>query len=234
MYTRFLLSVLIAVGCALQARATDLTKIERVIRKEPAYEGKPRYALLVFGKEAKTRIWLVQDGKSLFVDRNGNGDLTEPGERIANDHGNSFNIDQLTERDGTRHQNLFVMSAVNNTFRIRMGQFREHGGQFVGWGAMERPTWGDRPESAPIIHFNGPLTLERYGPIVTIPRGDGHHRGFKLRLMLGTPGLGAGTFASFSDVCSKELGAVHADIEYPDAWGREETLKQCTELVHDG
>lgn len=65
-------------------RAADLTKIERTIRKEPTYQSKqPRYCLLVFGPEAKFRVWLVLDGKTLYVDRNGNGDLTEDGEKIA-------------------------------------------------------------------------------------------------------------------------------------------------------
>jgi hypothetical protein len=64
------------------ASAVDLGKIDRTIHKEPHYQGKPKYGLLVFGPQAKTRIWLVQDGDTLYVDRNGNGDLTEPGEKI--------------------------------------------------------------------------------------------------------------------------------------------------------
>jgi hypothetical protein len=64
-------------------RATDLTKVDRTIAKEPAYRHKPKYCLLVFGPEAKSRVWLVQDGDTLYVDRNGNGDLTEPGAKIA-------------------------------------------------------------------------------------------------------------------------------------------------------
>ena len=28
-------------------------------------------------------MWLVFDGDTLYVDRNGNGDLTDPGEKIA-------------------------------------------------------------------------------------------------------------------------------------------------------
>jgi hypothetical protein len=66
------------------SHAADLTKVDRSIAKEPAYESKDvRYCLLVFGEEAKTRVWLVQDGVTLYVDCNGNGDLTEEGERIA-------------------------------------------------------------------------------------------------------------------------------------------------------
>src|SRR6476661_5244185 len=63
--------------------AVDLAKVERTIRKEPAYKSKaPRYCLLVFGPKAEHRVWLVLDGDTLYVDRNGNGDLTEEGKRV--------------------------------------------------------------------------------------------------------------------------------------------------------
>jgi len=61
----------------------DLTQIERNIAKEPAYRSKPKYCLLVFGIEAKAHVWLAQDGDTLYVDRNGNGDLTDPREKIV-------------------------------------------------------------------------------------------------------------------------------------------------------
>src|SRR5262249_38818786 len=47
------------------------------------YRSQPRYCLLVFGPKAEHRVWLVLDGDSLYVDRNGNGDLTEEGKRFA-------------------------------------------------------------------------------------------------------------------------------------------------------
>jgi hypothetical protein len=68
--------------CASACGAADLTTIPRVVQKEPAYSGSPRYCLLVFGPEAKTRVWAVLDGDVLYVDRNANGDLTEPGEKV--------------------------------------------------------------------------------------------------------------------------------------------------------
>jgi hypothetical protein len=52
-------------------------------KKEPVYQTAPKYLLLAFGPNATARVWLVLDGDTLFVDRNGNGDLTEPGEKIA-------------------------------------------------------------------------------------------------------------------------------------------------------
>src|SRR5262245_56071575 len=69
----------------LPASAADLSKIDRTIGKEPVYgsQSKPKYCLLAYGPEAKARVWLVLDGEVLYVDRNGNGDLTEDGKRFA-------------------------------------------------------------------------------------------------------------------------------------------------------
>jgi hypothetical protein len=68
---------------AAAAGAADLTKVDRTLKKEPAYQGKPKYCLLVFGPEAKHRVWLVLDGDTLYVDKNGNGDLTNEGKRVT-------------------------------------------------------------------------------------------------------------------------------------------------------
>src|SRR5262249_8163956 len=81
--TRLLTAASAALLFASPAFAADLTKVDRTIVREPAYQSTPRYCLLVFGPEARTRVWLVQDGATLYVDRNGNGDLTEAGEKVA-------------------------------------------------------------------------------------------------------------------------------------------------------
>src|SRR6266404_853787 len=65
--------------------AVDVAKIDRTIKKEPTYGSQPYYVLLVFGPEAAKRVWLVLDGEVLYVDRNGNGDLTEAGKRVPLD-----------------------------------------------------------------------------------------------------------------------------------------------------
>ncbi len=69
--------------CSCRVVAADLSRVDRSVRREPAYRSTPRYCLLVFGPQAKQRVWLVLDGDTLYVDRNGNGDLTETGERLA-------------------------------------------------------------------------------------------------------------------------------------------------------
>jgi hypothetical protein len=100
----------------LSLSAADLTRIDRMIAREPAYKSKPRYCLLVFGPEAKTRIWLVQGGDTLYVDRNGNGDLSEPGKKVAAVKGTdirseegefSFAVGAIREGKRT-HRNLMV------------------------------------------------------------------------------------------------------------------------------
>jgi hypothetical protein len=94
------------------ARAEDLAKIERKIAKEPAYQTKtPKYCLLVFGLDAKSRAWLVQDGDTLYVDRNGNGDLTEAGNSVKikqnSDSYRAFEAGEI-KIDGLTHTGLSV------------------------------------------------------------------------------------------------------------------------------
>src|SRR5215510_2344046 len=95
----------------------DLTKVDRTIAKEPAYKTKPKYCLLVFGPKAKTRVWLVLDGDVLYVDRNGNGDLTDKGESVQAQQ-RSWSIGEVREADGkTKHTSLKV-ARRNGSFLI--------------------------------------------------------------------------------------------------------------------
>lgn len=109
-----LLPLLIVMPASL---AADLAKIDRTIRKEPAYRTKaPKYSLLAFGPEGKDRVWLVRDGNTLYVDRNGNGDLTELGEKVAaekkpgrdlEEEGGDFDIGDVTV-GGRTHKALAI------------------------------------------------------------------------------------------------------------------------------
>ncbi len=83
-----LVSLIMAAGAAFGADSsqTDLSKIDRASPKLPKLQSEhPEYCLLVFGADAHKKVWLVRDGNVLYVDRNGNGDLTEPGERVEAD-----------------------------------------------------------------------------------------------------------------------------------------------------
>jgi hypothetical protein len=114
--SRFSLALLACLIFSQSAWSADLNRIERSIAREPVYKtSTPEYCLLVFGPEAKTRVWLVRDGDTLYVDRNGNGDLTEPGEKVAADARNSTPADNVYTfqvgdiRDGRHlHKDLAV------------------------------------------------------------------------------------------------------------------------------
>src|SRR5438093_8231283 len=68
---------------SVSSAAVDLRTIDRSILKEPAYRtGQPKYCLAVFGPKTETRVWMVLDGDTLYIDRNGNLDLTEAGESV--------------------------------------------------------------------------------------------------------------------------------------------------------
>lgn len=82
MRTKPLLALAALLISALSAAAIERGQIDARIGKEPAYQSSPRYCLLVFGPEAKTRVWLVVDGDDLYVDTNANGDLTDMGEKF--------------------------------------------------------------------------------------------------------------------------------------------------------
>src|SRR5215471_7460239 len=109
--TSLLGPALLAISSA-PAAAIDLNKIDRTIGKEPAYKSAPKYCLLVFGPEAKTRVWLVRDGNVLYVDRNGNGDLTGPGARLAGEKcpdGIKWRVGDVREREAKApHKDLLV------------------------------------------------------------------------------------------------------------------------------
>jgi hypothetical protein len=120
-----LLATLSLLALSSAVAAGDLAAVERRLVKEPAYHSRPKYCLLVFGPRARTRVWLVQDGDVLYVDRNGNGDLTEPGEKVAaekrkgHDRGDgtyTFAVGELRE-GGMRHLNLVV--SVDDLNRVK-------------------------------------------------------------------------------------------------------------------
>jgi hypothetical protein len=69
----------------------DYAKVNRSIAREPKYVAEPRYALFVLDPMGAFRVWAVLDKSKadlpyydvLYFDKNGNGDLTEPGKRFV-------------------------------------------------------------------------------------------------------------------------------------------------------
>ena len=206
------------------ARAADLTKVERTIRKEPAYATKdPRFCLLAFGPKADYRVWLVLDGDRLYVDRNGNGDLTEKGESATPESTNtdpcSFQKVTLQRPDGKEEELSF---ALFGWFDYKAGKATDRfspsvsvwwdGRWFGSWGdETGECEWGKKPADAPVLHVGGPLQMGFEVPAASAVerKGDGE---FEVRVGVGTRGLGKGSFVHLTYA----RGAIPADV-YPTA-----------------
>jgi hypothetical protein len=81
--SRLLFAVAITLGGVLSStdRARASTNVashfDRRISKEPRYEGTPKYSLITAGDGGDVKVWMVEDGKRLFVDKNANGNMTD-------------------------------------------------------------------------------------------------------------------------------------------------------------
>jgi hypothetical protein len=250
---------MLCVVFASQVLAIDLRTIERTLRKEPAYQSKnPLYCLLVFGPAAKTRVWVVLDGDVLYVDRNGNGDLTDPGERIvAQDVMHRpdsrrdvevlrifnlrrpekhpwetdadpilncgpdvtwFHVMQLIPRDDWPdrewakfwHEKPFDV-AVNTV---------------AGYEQRSRVRFAERPQDAPILHFDGPQILALNDSLVPFEFRGGETS--ELTVVLTTPGLDAEVRTDHARIPAD----VHpvAEIEFPQGSADGDPIRLRVEL----
>jgi hypothetical protein len=201
---------------AVPAVAADLSQVDRTLARQPAYQTQtPRYALVVFGAEAASRHWLVADGHSLYVDRNGNGDLTESGEQVvgtrsADGQVARFLVGGLSDWDG-RPAQLQVVLTGETDLNDRLHLIREGVPyQSVSFDEQGSFRFALRPEQAPIVHFGGPLHL-------ALRMEQSLRRGTRdsLMTMIGTPGLGEGSFAALD--FPRVPGGVHpvAEIVFP-------------------
>jgi hypothetical protein len=244
--------------------AADLSKVERRLGKEPAYASKaPRYALLVLGPGVKDCVWLVKDGNVLYVDRNGNGDLTEPGEKLAAKKGGSaeegyeFGVDELNV-GGRKHYRLGVAfiplkrllfgetarrpevlallkkDPATEVVVVRLEMTAPHlkaRGQVTiltaGFDLAGPLVLARKPAEAPIVHLGGPLeiTFAERRPVLR------RNRSTDFRLTVGTPGLGAGTFAALGyDDVIPDSAHPKCEITYPGAKPGAAPVKKHYEL----
>jgi hypothetical protein len=175
----------------IPAPAADLTKIPRTIAKEPAYRTtSPQYCLVVFGPEAKDRVWLVLDGDVLYADRNSNGDLTEPTEQFPFEQHACCRIGNVLA-DGVAYKDVRVFQDSRG---MHVGaEVPGRGRQSAGSDLHGRLTFALGPEAAPIVHLGGPLQIS-LDSFPHINSRDFIH----LHAVVGTPGQGNGTFAAIN------------------------------------
>src|SRR5262249_29381707 len=173
--------------------------------------------------DARTRIWLVLDGDILYVDRNGNGDLTEdserftcqrtPGDAIATypfEEIRRFAIGGEIVANGTTWTRLEVThTTIKNEFTPGNRSDRElqacyakdptltRAGITIYLNDKVRVTavsqWGDRPDTAPICHIGGALSMACFN-LQELQRGN---KPSELQFCIGFAGLGKGSEDAF-------------------------------------
>jgi hypothetical protein len=269
--SRILLAL--AAGLVLHsgALAAEPLKVDRTIAKEPAYATKaPRYGLIVFGPEAKDRVWVVQDGDTLYVDRNGNGDLTEAGEKVAAtkpkegvvpEEGEfAFEIGDIT-LGGRTHKAVGVYVArlsryqapsIANRPDVKAALAKDAKAPVAiiradvdvpglkGGGIGGRLSFmagfidlngvlqlAEKPADAPVVHLGGPLEVSFYAELPTMRVG----REGEFVLVVGTPGIGPGTFAmlAYLDTIPETTKPV-AEVTYQTAKPGDAPLKEKYEI----
>lgn len=140
------------------ARAVDYSQLDRTIKKEPAYRMSPKYALLLFGPEAKLRVWVAVHGETIYLDRNADGDLTGKEERFARMK-DSWGV-QISDPDGRTRYVIDYISVSHDKEQAR--DFLDVGIDIQGplpyrqYGTVELRK---RPGEAKVAHFHGPLTI---------------------------------------------------------------------------
>jgi hypothetical protein len=138
---------------------------ERRIVKEPEYTATPRYAVLMFGVEQPVTVWMVEDGRKLYLDRNANGYLTDDGRPLEPTEerqlgAGRWDFDYALEKLGTPD------AARVTKFRLARWNYGadtdEYGlsvtldgrtPMYAGWTAF----WSDSPRDARTLYFGGAL-----------------------------------------------------------------------------
>ena len=169
---RFCISAGLVVLFAGTSAAVDYDRVERRLVKEPAYQTKaPGYALLLFGPDAKLAVWVVLDGEAVYVDRNGNGDLTDAGERFAKE--TDCKGLELADPDGKTRYAIRSLQTDHSFYTPAARQERQAKGlppsltvNVAVTGAAEYQQYCDvqevrgDPGKAMLAHFHGPLLAE--------------------------------------------------------------------------
>ncbi len=221
------------VMAAPSSQAADLDRIDRSIVREPLYRsGEPKYALVVLGPEASTRLWLVADGDRLYVDRNGNGDLTESDELVSGSLSHEglvarFMVPGLTAWEG-KSAALRVTLTGETGFNDDL-HFVLDGKPFqsVSFDDQDSFRFAARPQDAPIVHFGGPLQMS-----LRIEQSLRRGRRASLMTMIGTPGRGDGTFAALDYPMVPSGVNPVAEIEFPSPVPGKDPIRSTVSLDH--
>jgi hypothetical protein len=216
----------------------DYSKLERKIAKEPKYVAEPLYALFILDDPGKFRVWAVLDKSKkdldvydvLYVDGNGNGDLTEKDERFEGKRDSQGGVEFVVGRvevpgTGIAHRN-FTLGTVPSCKGVWFELWWENKDQMCGGhgpAGYDNTSWGKTPEKAPVFRPTP------HGPLSFAIWGDGKlalGRATRLSLLAGNKGSGPDTLCPVRDtflVAGKDR--IFATVIAKDAAGKEVKLR---------
>jgi hypothetical protein len=223
---------LLAVKSSPAVEPVDLTKIDRQIAKEPAYTAEqPLYGMAIIGSSGSLRIWMVLDKTSsesdrydvVYVDLNGNGDLTEPSEKLDSVNDDRFQLPDVTDPKTDETHTNFELSNRTGEPTTQMLSLRWNGKHKLGGGYPADPEKGymqfaKSADEAPIVWFNGdgPFHFQYwYSNQLHIGAED------DLKLFLGLPGIGSSSFCAFQEHILGQEEQLVATLIYTNADGNE-------------
>ncbi len=200
----------------LRYQEIDYATLDRRIAREPVYIAEPRYALFVLDLAGRFRCWAVADKSApdaahydvLYFDRDGDGDLTEPGERITGQYDAARAAAGLGLTLGIGDVKVPGTELVHTKFRLsttpkagRCGfwfQLRWNGEQEMSGGygpvGIDTTTWQPSAATAPVFRPcpHGPLSFGAWGSKTLELRAG---QPFHLNVIAGNAGSGPDTLA---------------------------------------
>lgn len=158
------LCVAVAVGQSpARVAETPFEKVSREVKQRPDIEGRALWMLLLTdARNPASRVWMLLDhgrpgGDRLWLDRDGDGVLGEPGEgltdsRLADEKTSTFRAEKL-ELGGREHRD-FALSRRDEDGSLRLEL--KLGGKVQAWagsglGPGEELRFGDSARTAPVL-----------------------------------------------------------------------------------
>jgi hypothetical protein len=204
------------------ASTNMVSRFDYTVLKEPTYQSTPKYCLIALGTSGDVKVWMVEDGKRLFVDRNVDGDLTDDGPPIEpsnlrtldqNRWDFEYLLDAITPTNGSRDTQFVLRRWNYGDKEDSYGLSLSVNGQMPMYAGWFGTFWSTNRETAPVIHFGGPFTprLLRRSEFTVGETGQ------RLSLCFINPGSGPGAESRLSiDALPRSVVPI-LHIEWPTA-----------------
>jgi hypothetical protein len=165
------------------------------------------------GPKAEFKVWIAIDGDTAYIDRNGNGDLTEEGESLHRFRSKRGGIDRLHDVDlayslpGVKRTSLYVWWVQLEQFTGGSVEVLSDGRhtQMCGWHSSTDWKYAPSPDQAAVIHFGSNVVTVRPALRKSIadrewsrPAVPDANKETRVYFEVGTPGVGTGNGLSSS------------------------------------